>query len=239
MMIRALVLAAVAASVSVPASAAVIGDFRLNGNLTNAAGGPLSIVNNGGVLGATGITFASNQGPTISGFSSPTNYSVEVAFSFAQLSGYRKILDFKNRTSDNGLYNLSALLNFYPITTSGSPQFLTNQLARVVFTRNAAGQSVGYVGNTAVIGFTNAFETQITSVLQLLRDDLVTGQGEASPGFVDYIRIYDTALSASEVAGLTPPGAVPEPAAWALMIAGFGLVGSALRRKARVQVTYA
>jgi len=28
-----------------------------------------------------------------------------------------------------------------------------------------------------------------------------------------------------------PPGAVPEPAAWALMIAGFGLAGAALRRR--------
>ena len=31
---------------------------------------------------------------------------------------------------------------------------------------------------------------------------------------------------------LAPPSAVPEPASWALMIAGFGLVGSAMRRRA-------
>jgi len=30
---------------------------------------------------------------------------------------------------------------------------------------------------------------------------------------------------------VTAPGAVPEPATWALMIAGFGLVGAALRRR--------
>jgi PEP-CTERM motif len=35
------------------------------------------------------------------------------------------------------------------------------------------------------------------------------------------------------------PGGVPEPEAWALMIAGFGLVGAAMRRRAAVQVTYA
>ncbi len=29
------------------------------------------------------------------------------------------------------------------------------------------------------------------------------------------------------------PGAVPEPAAWAMMVAGFGLVGSAMRRRVR------
>jgi hypothetical protein len=36
------------------------------------------------------------------------------------------------------------------------------------------------------------------------------------------------------------PGGVPEPASWALMIAGFGLVGAAARRRQRtVSVTYA
>jgi hypothetical protein len=34
-------------------------------------------------------------------------------------------------------------------------------------------------------------------------------------------------------------GGVPEPAAWALMIAGFGLTGAAMRRRSRVTVTYA
>jgi PEP-CTERM motif len=35
------------------------------------------------------------------------------------------------------------------------------------------------------------------------------------------------------------PAGVPEPAVWALMIAGFGLVGAAARRRHRVSVTYA
>lgn len=33
--------------------------------------------------------------------------------------------------------------------------------------------------------------------------------------------------------------AVPEPAAWAMMIAGFGLVGAAMRRRTKVTVNYA
>lgn len=32
---------------------------------------------------------------------------------------------------------------------------------------------------------------------------------------------------------------VPEPTSWALMIAGFGATGAAMRRRARIQVTYA
>ena len=34
-------------------------------------------------------------------------------------------------------------------------------------------------------------------------------------------------------------GGVPEPAAWAMMLAGFGLVGSAMRRRTKVAVTFA
>ncbi len=36
-----------------------------------------------------------------------------------------------------------------------------------------------------------------------------------------------------------PTGAVPEPASWAMMLAGFGLVGFAARRKAKVQTSHA
>ena len=34
-------------------------------------------------------------------------------------------------------------------------------------------------------------------------------------------------------------GGVPEPAAWSMMLAGFGLVGSAMRRRQKVAVTFA
>jgi hypothetical protein len=35
------------------------------------------------------------------------------------------------------------------------------------------------------------------------------------------------------------PAAIPEPATWAMMIGGFGLIGMASRRRTRTQVTYA
>lgn len=38
---------------------------------------------------------------------------------------------------------------------------------------------------------------------------------------------------------ITIGGAVPEPATWAMLIAGFGLVGAAMRRKRRTAVAYA
>lgn len=42
-------------------------------------------------------------------------------------------------------------------------------------------------------------------------------------------------------AGTTPgnPDAVPEPATWALLLGGFGMIGAAARRRTRTSVTYA
>jgi hypothetical protein len=41
----------------------------------------------------------------------------------------------------------------------------------------------------------------------------------------------------SFAATLAPTNAVPEPASWAMMIAGFGVAGAAMRRKAKVRTT--
>jgi hypothetical protein len=238
----ALASAFVLAMATAPAQAAVIGDFRLDGSTMNLAGGPLTLTTQGS-LGATGITFAANQGTLISGFTSPSDYSFEFAFSLADLGGYRKLADFFNLTSDAGLYNLNTGLALYPGYPGPIGAFAPNQPSTVVFTRAANGDFSGYVNGVAQIAGTSASLTGITDNLYLFRDDGAVG-GEASAGFVDYIRIYDTALTPAQVAGLTAPGAVtaaiPEPATWAMMLAGFSFVGGAMRyRRRQTKVIYA
>jgi hypothetical protein len=66
-------------------------------------------------------------------------------------------------------------------------------------------------------------------------------------GFAGIARSIDFGGTANQVAfdnitfgSIDPGGGVPEPAAWAMMIAGFGLVGGAMRRRnTSVRVTYA
>lgn len=49
-----------------------------------------------------------------------------------------------------------------------------------------------------------------------------------------------TYSAAASALGFSPAGAVPEPATWAMMLSGFGLVGGAMRRRrSNVQVSFA
>jgi len=46
-----------------------------------------------------------------------------------------------------------------------------------------------------------------------------------------YFTLHTTTFPSAEIAGFLRPAAVPEPATWALLIAGFGLAGASLRRR--------
>lgn len=61
-----------------------------------------------------------------------------------------------------------------------------------------------------------------------------TGRSIAFGGVANQIVFDDVTFGSS-----TPGGAVPEPATWAMLITGFGLVGGAMRRRSSARVTYA
>jgi Concanavalin A-like lectin/glucanases superfamily/PEP-CTERM motif len=218
------------------AQAATPTHLYLLNDTSDLYGGP-SIVGEGGsfgasALGAVGYQFAANQGLVLSNVLPTSVYTIDFSYSFDADSGYRKLIDFKSLTSDAGLYNLSQQLNFYPVT-SGVANLVAGQLARVTLTRNAAGVVSGYVNGTLQISFTDNSNLATFSDPQqlgrLFHDDNATGGRESSAGFVDYVRIYNVALTSTEVAGLTNP--VPEPGTWALMFAGLLAVGAAARRR--------
>ena len=118
-----------------------------------------------------------------------------------------------------------------------SDVFTSGEFVRLVFTHDST-ESWVYIGNSHVFqysgsvfhfsGFDNSL-ADIGSVLHLFRDDFDTNQRQAGSGFVDYIRIYDKALTANEV--INGVSAVPEPETYAMMLAGLGLLGFAARRR--------
>ncbi|HWJ69790.1 MAG TPA: choice-of-anchor P family protein [Sphingobium sp.] len=86
---------------------------------------------------------------------------------------------------------------------------------KIIFNEQLTNQT-----DDSIFMTTNAVHISLTDYLfsgHLLSGDIILGQSHAS------------------VTGYAPSVAVPEPAAWALMIGGFGLVGFSLRTRTRTR----
>lgn len=201
------------------ASAAVVADYRFQGTLASSTpgAGPLTELgevptafNTERVNGASRrvLQFACNAGVQAPIGNLPNDsYSIAVLFRFADTAGYNRIVDFKNGVGDNGLYVLGGALNFYPLITGPTVQFEEGRYSQVVLTRTAAGSVTGYVDGVEAFTFDDAGGLAViddADVLRFFRDN--DGGGgpttEASSGGVARIRLFDTPLSAAEVAGL-------------------------------------
>lgn len=132
-------------------------------------------------------------------------YSIEMYFTFDNNSGFFRIIDFKNRTSDFGLYATSSTLVFYDELTVGTSAFAPGQLVHLVVTRDGMTDEVSLYVNGSLLGsFTDTNGEALTNgsnVLNFFQDDLVFG-GEAQPGDIALLRIYDYVLNTADVTDL-------------------------------------
>jgi hypothetical protein len=228
-------------------AASPIDDFELNGSLANSAGGGATLLNNSGALGATGITFQPNGGPTVTGLPGLSTWTIDTTFDFDAYGvgqgGWQKIIDFSGLLSDLGVYAHGTDLSFFGLSAETGSVFTAGVLYRLTISRDALGAVTGWLNGTQVLTGTdlgNAFV--IGSALDFFRDDSATGNREAESGFVDYIRVYDQALTPDNAGGPGVSSGVPEASTWAMILFGFGFVGAAMRRRTRQQVvslTYA
>lgn len=77
----------------------------------------------------------------------------------------------------------------------------------------------------------NILSTGTQEFRNLLQQNLING--------TNTIRVTGTAGANAAFSGTISLAAVPEPATWALMLGGFGLVGTAVRRRQKIAVAYA
>ncbi len=142
-----------------------------------------------------------------------SDYTIELVFRFDRLDGFAKIVDFNDATEDCGLYSLDGRMDFWPLTPSLGAVLEADSYAHVVLTRDATDTVVAYVNGTSQLSFHDTGDIAVidaNDTLRLFSDDTVTPD-EDSGGAVSRIRLYDGALTASEVAALaaalpiTPP----------------------------------
>jgi len=202
--------------------------YELNGSYEESNGGP-SLVPYGGTLGPDAITgvrgigynFGVQQGLSLSGIGIFDAYSIAIRFYLddvnASFNTYEKILDFKNRRSDSGLYSLSGSLQLFASTGSGDPHagtvghvFTNGQMADLLVTRTAGGLFSAFVNQQLAFSVmdTNGATTFSgpDNIMYFFMDDL-SDPSEAGSGFIDRIQVtIPTATVPGSIVGTGLPG---------------------------------
>ncbi|UCG24569.1 MAG: hypothetical protein JSW55_00785 [Chloroflexota bacterium] len=201
--------------------------YELDGNFLDEFGGPSLEPNGSGFLVDGGYMVPeADSGLSLRGVINPDSYSIEVV---VRLDGFptpsecvsgdkvcsAKIIDFKNLSSDDGLYTPTSdedagdgrLQICCTIGTDSEEGVIVyGQFNHLVLTRDGdTGLVVGYVNGRPVINIEDTVELAVFSaadnVVHLLMDD--TNFVDDPPlGFVERIRIFDGALSSEEVNAL-------------------------------------
>ena len=149
----------------------------------------------------------------------------------AQPGGPFDIVDFASRS---GLY-------------TGDGAYALNDVAFTVgLNRNDPTTQSGVFNLTGLFGG-NPFSYAVNYTINIATNDTLTIGGNfidvfGTPVFLRSLTLDNVAIGETRTGTLVAAvgGAVPEPASWALMIAGFGLAGYAMRRrKVTTAVTYA
>lgn len=224
-------------------------DSASGSTLTLAPGCPADPCNTStsfGTEGGDGFLAWSSSNLRGGGFVIDTNtsftptYTLLMKFSFADFSGYRKIVDYKDRADDTGFYIYNSRINFYPLGTS-TDSFTAGQAMTLMVTRQATSGVSGIFTVYSFDGTTFNQELQVTDTtgsslpaasnvhaggtkIGFFFDDTATPREATSSGKVFSVKTWNgTALSAADletVTSLSGPSPSAEPTTSALSHTG-------------------
>ncbi|MFN8345946.1 MAG: OmpA family protein [Spirosomataceae bacterium] len=128
------------------------------------------------------------------------SYTIEIYFRFTALDSWKRVIDFKNRKSDNGCYIYDGKLNFYNFAVGTKAPVHPNEYTHYVVSRDAKTQQLKmYVDGESKVEFTDKYDQGVIDddgVLNFFFDDLIVKE-EASEGAVAMIKIYDYVVNPS------------------------------------------
>lgn len=160
------------------------------------------------------LAFAAGEGCRLLNASQTVGdaHTIVVLFRFASNESWRRVIDYRNRKTDWGLYSYYGNLNYFNVRTGTGGAIQPDRYVQISLTRNDQGTVRGYVNGIPEIDFfdsTSNATLDTDDILGFFQDDTVVAN-EHSAGAVSRIRIWDGALSAVEIADLDrSPGGEP------------------------------
>lgn len=189
---------------------------------SDAAGGYWEWASNSSRGGGFTVATAQDLGKT---------YTISLRFTFAEVSGYRKIVDYLNQASDTGFYVLNGSINFYPLGT-GSAVFSAGDVLDLVAVRtdsavaqnpdegvftvylNQGGTLTQLLQVTDTQGTSLPHQSAGQTILGFFFDDIATSAEATTTGKIWDLKLWrNYALSQTEVATVTTTSQVAAPAA--------------------------
>lgn len=126
------------------------------------------------------------------------SFTIEIYFRLKELESWKRVLDFKNRKSDNGCYIYEGRLNFFNFATGEKAPVKPNEYVHYVFSRDLETHMIKmYVDGESKVEFQDPGDEAVLDqdqVLNFFQDDLIA-KNEASPGAVALIRMYDRVMT--------------------------------------------
>jgi OmpA-OmpF porin, OOP family len=193
--------------------------YNFNNTLTetNGLGPTLTVLGNQGVFVLDTLNEISGKTKTVyrfeknSGFQFDNaaagnflgdSYTIELYFVFDNLSSWKRVVDWKNRKTDNGAYVYNGQLNFYDYVYSGEAPVLAGEYTYYVITRDGTtGNLLIYTDADVQINFIDAAGEGLIDtdhVLNFFFDDLAV-PNEASAGAVALLNMYDYVLDSATI----------------------------------------